>query len=161
MEQALPRFLRGRKVLSAPRGLFPTDAAFASDCPDPLSEHVYYPFFARWAERFSRLACGPARENSHLYHLHPDRARGGFCLGLVTCVANRMTVLVLTAISVIAFSGVPGLLLSRNSPVGQWLAAVLAVGRALLGIVGTLQYALLGQSARSQCTGRCRAVSLR
>ena len=55
--------------------------------------------------------------------------------------------LVLTAISVIAFSGVPGLLLSRNSPVGQWLAAVLAVGGALLGIVGTLQYALLGQSA--------------
>lgn len=54
--------------------------------------------------------------------------------------------LVLTAISVIAFSGVPGLLLSRNSAVGQWLAAVLAVGGALLGIVGTLQYAALGES---------------
>jgi len=55
VEEAFPRFLRGRNVLSAPRGLFPTDAAFASECPDPLSEHVYYPFFARWAERFSRL----------------------------------------------------------------------------------------------------------
>lgn len=36
-------------------GLFPTDAAFVSECPDPLSERIYNLFFARWAARFARL----------------------------------------------------------------------------------------------------------
>jgi len=54
--------------------------------------------------------------------------------------------LVLTAICVIALSGVPGLLSNRNSAVGQWLATVLAVAGALLGIVGTLKFVVFGES---------------
>jgi len=55
VEEALPRCLGSRRVLSAPRGLFPAGAAFDSECPDPLSERIYYPFFERWAATFSRL----------------------------------------------------------------------------------------------------------
>ncbi|MEX2285714.1 MAG: proton-conducting transporter membrane subunit [Planctomycetaceae bacterium] len=54
--------------------------------------------------------------------------------------------LVLTAISVIASSGVPGLFLSRHSLAGQWIAVVLAVAGSLVGIVGTLNFAILGDA---------------
>ena len=54
--------------------------------------------------------------------------------------------LVLIAIAVIATSGVPGLFLSRRSAAGQRLAALLAVSGAVLGIVGALQFAVLGES---------------
>jgi formate hydrogenlyase subunit 3/multisubunit Na+/H+ antiporter MnhD subunit len=53
--RTFPRLLRPRRALSEPHGLFPSDAAFASESPDPLTERVYVPFFARWAARFSRL----------------------------------------------------------------------------------------------------------
>jgi hypothetical protein len=48
-------FLRARMHTARPGGLFPAGARFASDRPDPLSERVYAPFFARWAERLARL----------------------------------------------------------------------------------------------------------
>jgi hydrogenase-4 component B len=54
-EHLLPRFLRPRTIRRLPRGLFPTEADFGADCPDPLAERVYEPFFRRWAERFARL----------------------------------------------------------------------------------------------------------
>ncbi|MFI5460555.1 MAG: proton-conducting transporter membrane subunit [Isosphaerales bacterium] len=54
-ERLLPRFLRPRKNRQAPRGMFPSQGDFRSECPDPFTEKVYDPFFRRWAERFSRL----------------------------------------------------------------------------------------------------------
>jgi NADH:ubiquinone oxidoreductase subunit 5 (subunit L)/multisubunit Na+/H+ antiporter MnhA subunit len=54
-ERVFPRFLRARVHTARPSGLFPAEASFASDRPDPLSERVYEPFFARWAERLARL----------------------------------------------------------------------------------------------------------
>jgi hydrogenase-4 component B len=54
-EQLLPHFLRPHTARRAPRGLFPAASDFRSDCPDPVSEKVYEPFFRRTAERFSRL----------------------------------------------------------------------------------------------------------
>jgi hydrogenase-4 component B len=54
-EHLLPRFLRPHKKHQAPHGLFPTQSTFAAECPDPVSENVYEPFFRRWANRFARL----------------------------------------------------------------------------------------------------------
>ena len=54
-EQLVPHFLRPHLARRAPRGLFPAPSDFRSDCPDPVSERVYEPFFRRTAERFSRL----------------------------------------------------------------------------------------------------------
>jgi hydrogenase-4 component B len=54
-EHLLPRFLRPHTTRQGPQGLFPSKSDFGSDCPDPVSEKVYEPFFRRWAERFSRL----------------------------------------------------------------------------------------------------------
>ena len=54
-QRLLPRFLRPRNSLQAPAGLFPTRSAFASDSPDPLSETVYEPLFARGARRCAQL----------------------------------------------------------------------------------------------------------
>ncbi len=54
-EHLLPRFLRPRTTRQAPRGCFPAQSSFGADCPDPVSERLYEPFFRRWADRFSRL----------------------------------------------------------------------------------------------------------
>jgi formate hydrogenlyase subunit 3/multisubunit Na+/H+ antiporter MnhD subunit len=54
-EHLLPRLLRPRTHKQAPRGLFPTAGGFEADCPDPVREGVYEPFFRRWADRFTRL----------------------------------------------------------------------------------------------------------
>ncbi len=54
-EHLLPRVLRPRTTRRSPRGLFPSASEFALERPDPVSDKVYYPFFRRWAERFSRL----------------------------------------------------------------------------------------------------------
>ncbi len=54
-EHLLPRFLRPRTERQPPRGLFPSQSDFGSECSDPFSKQVYEPFFGRWAERFSRL----------------------------------------------------------------------------------------------------------
>lgn len=54
-EHVLPRFLRPHTRRRAPRGLFPVESDFASVCRDPFSEKIYFPFFRRWTERFSRL----------------------------------------------------------------------------------------------------------
>jgi formate hydrogenlyase subunit 3/multisubunit Na+/H+ antiporter MnhD subunit len=54
-EHLLPRFLRLHTMKQAPRGLFPSKSAFGSECPDPVTEKVFQPFFRSWAERFSRL----------------------------------------------------------------------------------------------------------
>jgi hydrogenase-4 component B len=54
-EHLLPRFLRLRTNRQAPRGVFPSQSDFGSECPDPFTKTVYEPFFQRWAERFSRL----------------------------------------------------------------------------------------------------------
>lgn len=53
--RVFPRFLRCRTTQTAPSGLFPVDGAFRSECPDPLSQRVYEPFFGYWAGRFARL----------------------------------------------------------------------------------------------------------
>jgi hydrogenase-4 component B len=55
VNRTFPRLLRARKVVSQPGGLFPAEARFLSESPDPLSELVYEPFFARWAGRFAQL----------------------------------------------------------------------------------------------------------
>lgn len=54
-EHLLPGFLRPRTSRSAPQGLFPVRGEFASECPDPVTEKVYEPLFARWAGWFARL----------------------------------------------------------------------------------------------------------
>jgi formate hydrogenlyase subunit 3/multisubunit Na+/H+ antiporter MnhD subunit len=54
-EHLLPHFLRPHTTRQAPRGLFPSKSAFWSECPDPVNEKVFEPFFRSWAERFSRL----------------------------------------------------------------------------------------------------------
>jgi hydrogenase-4 component B len=54
-EHLLPRFLRPKVRGRAPLGWFPSTVEFEADSPDPVRERVYEPFFARWAERFSRL----------------------------------------------------------------------------------------------------------
>jgi NADH:ubiquinone oxidoreductase subunit 5 (subunit L)/multisubunit Na+/H+ antiporter MnhA subunit len=54
-EQLLPRFLRPQTQRHAPRDLFPAKSDFHAECPDPVSEEFYLPFFHRWGERFSRL----------------------------------------------------------------------------------------------------------
>src|SRR5947208_13899601 len=51
----LIRFLRPRTSRKAPEGLFPAAGEFASRSPDPVSEKVYEPFFARWARRFAHV----------------------------------------------------------------------------------------------------------
>lgn len=48
--------------------------------------------------------------------------------------------LLLTAIAAIAVSGLPGAVLSRNSPVGQWLATLLAGSGSVLGIACILSW---------------------
>lgn len=53
--RVFPQFLRNRTTQTVPSGLFPREGAFESECPDPLNERVYEPFFAYWAERFARL----------------------------------------------------------------------------------------------------------
>ncbi len=54
-ENLLPRFLRPRMSRHGPHGLFPVSGEFVSDCPDPVTEKVYEPLFARWAGWFARL----------------------------------------------------------------------------------------------------------
>jgi hydrogenase-4 component B len=51
----LPRSMRARTVVKMPGSLFPASGSFESRCTDPLTHGVYEPFFARWADRFSRL----------------------------------------------------------------------------------------------------------
>ena len=54
-KQLLPRFLRPHTNRKPPHGLFPSRGEFTSNCPDPISEKVYEPFFRDLGERFSRL----------------------------------------------------------------------------------------------------------
>jgi len=54
-ERLLPRFLRARISPQARLTTFPSSGAFESQCVDPLTRNVYEPFFAVWADRFSRL----------------------------------------------------------------------------------------------------------
>jgi formate hydrogenlyase subunit 3/multisubunit Na+/H+ antiporter MnhD subunit len=54
-EHLLPRFLRPRSSLHAPQGLFPAAGEFSAECPDPVTEKVYEPFFVSWANRFAQL----------------------------------------------------------------------------------------------------------
>jgi hydrogenase-4 component B len=51
----LPRFLRSRSTRQGPHGIFPIQSSFEAECPDPVTEKVYAPFFRRWADRFARL----------------------------------------------------------------------------------------------------------
>jgi hydrogenase-4 component B len=54
-ERVLPRVLRPRIARKVPDGLFPSAGEYTSECPDPVSNWVYEPFFARWSRRFARL----------------------------------------------------------------------------------------------------------
>jgi formate hydrogenlyase subunit 3/multisubunit Na+/H+ antiporter MnhD subunit len=51
----LPRILRPRIEKKMPASPFPSTSSFSSNCTDPLTHGAYEPFFARWADRFSRL----------------------------------------------------------------------------------------------------------
>ncbi len=51
----LPRSMRARIVKHMPASPFPASGNFSSRCTDPLTHGVYEPFFARWADWFSRL----------------------------------------------------------------------------------------------------------
>ena len=51
----LPHTMRARAVTKMPASPFPSSGSFSSRCTDPLTHGVYEPFFARWADRFSRL----------------------------------------------------------------------------------------------------------
>lgn len=52
--------------------------------------------------------------------------------------------LILLGICVVAVSGMPGLLLSRQSMAGQWLTTTLALGGAVLGLTGVCVSTILG-----------------
>jgi NADH:ubiquinone oxidoreductase subunit 5 (subunit L)/multisubunit Na+/H+ antiporter MnhA subunit len=54
-EHLLPRLLRPHTKQTLPRGLFPSEEEFTSECPDPITQRVYLPLFDRWADRFARL----------------------------------------------------------------------------------------------------------
>jgi hydrogenase-4 component B len=54
-EHLLPRFLMPRTRRQGPRGIFPSAGDFAAECPDPVSQRMYEPFFRRCGERFSGL----------------------------------------------------------------------------------------------------------
>jgi formate hydrogenlyase subunit 3/multisubunit Na+/H+ antiporter MnhD subunit len=52
----LPTSIAARLVTQRrPTGSFPRPGAFATECKDPITRSVFEPFFARWADRFSRL----------------------------------------------------------------------------------------------------------
>jgi NADH:ubiquinone oxidoreductase subunit 5 (subunit L)/multisubunit Na+/H+ antiporter MnhA subunit len=51
----LPRSMRARIEKKMPTSPFPGPGSFSTRCNDPLTHAVYEPFFARWADRFSRL----------------------------------------------------------------------------------------------------------
>jgi hypothetical protein len=67
--RVLPKSLRLRTTTTAPAGLFPAGGKIASEYLDPLSERVYEPFFARWAERFAWLRW-LQQGHIHLYLLY-------------------------------------------------------------------------------------------
>jgi hydrogenase-4 component B len=54
-ERLLPKSLRARVSLVAPRGFFPSSGALSSEYSDPLTRGFYEPFVARWGDRFARL----------------------------------------------------------------------------------------------------------
>jgi formate hydrogenlyase subunit 3/multisubunit Na+/H+ antiporter MnhD subunit len=54
-DHLLPRLLRPRRHRKTPEGLFPPAGEFSAESPDPISDKVYLPFFARWARRFAWL----------------------------------------------------------------------------------------------------------
>jgi hypothetical protein len=56
-ERLLPRSLQVPAEESAPQGLFPRDARFASEAParDPIARRIYEPFLEAWAARFASL----------------------------------------------------------------------------------------------------------
>jgi len=54
-ENLLPRFVRPHTAKSLPRGLFPSESAFESECLDPLSKKLYEPLFDTLGNWFSRL----------------------------------------------------------------------------------------------------------
>ena len=51
----LPRSMRARIEKKMPASPFPGASSFSSRSTDPLTRGVYEPFFARWADRFTRL----------------------------------------------------------------------------------------------------------
>jgi len=54
-EHLLPRALRARLRVAAPKGPFPSTAELASDAVDPLTRAAYEPIVARFADRFARF----------------------------------------------------------------------------------------------------------
>jgi formate hydrogenlyase subunit 3/multisubunit Na+/H+ antiporter MnhD subunit len=50
----LPRWFRPRQTVRPPEGLFPREAARASDAEDPFTRGAFRPFVARMSERFAR-----------------------------------------------------------------------------------------------------------
>ena len=52
-ERILPRFLRACGRRRVPTALFPAAMEYSADCADPVSQRLYAPFFARWAQRVS------------------------------------------------------------------------------------------------------------
>ena len=122
----------------APRGLFPAKSDFGSECPDPVSEKVYEPFFRRWADRFSRLRI-LQQGKVHVYLVYIVlmvvlALAWVSSAGMVGYVMSES--LVLWAIVIAASSGLPGLFLGRTSMIGQWLTTLLAVLGAGLGLGG-------------------------
>src|SRR5205814_4022756 len=51
----LPRWLGPVAEVRAPEGLFPREARFATDTPDPFRRRLYEPWLASWAKRFVHL----------------------------------------------------------------------------------------------------------
>jgi hypothetical protein len=47
--------LQTRRVVTAPHGLFPKEASFATETPDPYQEHVYRPLFREISRDLLRL----------------------------------------------------------------------------------------------------------
>lgn len=53
--RVFPRALRPKTHRRPVEGLFPSLSGFTSECDDPVRARLYEPFFAHWADRFSRF----------------------------------------------------------------------------------------------------------
>jgi NADH:ubiquinone oxidoreductase subunit 5 (subunit L)/multisubunit Na+/H+ antiporter MnhA subunit len=68
-EHLLPRAMRARLRVAAPKGPFPATAELAIDATDPLTRAAYEPIVARFADRFARFHW-LQRGSLHVYLLY-------------------------------------------------------------------------------------------
>jgi hydrogenase-4 component B len=69
VDRLLPQWLRPRRRLASPEGVFPAAARDSSEAVDPFLRSAYEPFLVAWGDRFARLRW-LQRGSLHLYLLY-------------------------------------------------------------------------------------------